>query len=844
MLPSVTMARARLPGVVLALSAALACAGEGPSAGAQGQLRPPASTTTVAPSAGFPAGAPATPAVPAAAPAGPNALTPAMARPLFLGTTGPAGDAAARFALGDHAGARDGFAKALAAAPDDATKNRLALLVAVCDAAMGRHAQAAPAFEDAIVGVPVLADYATYMAARSYALSGDRAAARKLAAQVPAESIWDAERRLLLGDLLRADGAWKDVLAHYQKYLDDLPNGMRRAEARYRVGEAEEHLRRTAAAVETYRQLAIDAPGDPWGRDALQRIEAIAPWPKGVPRRVKGKAVRKADVVGKPKTAAEFIRRGMAHFESMRNVDSEDDFTAALSAPGLTPADACVARYHQAQSVFKQRQRARSGPMFDDAAAACEKAGNTDLQVRSLYQAGRGWNNGATRDARLKAIARFERAEGLAAADHSYADDARLRRAETWDELAKMNEPGAADKATALYAELPAKHPGGDMAAESLWRLAWREYKAGRYLPALAWLDQLIEAVPHDDNYYAEGQALYWRARTLGKMGRAKDALAAYELTVREYPLSYYSLLALNRLRELDARAPARVLGDAAKLAPAGGELRFRDRPVYGAPGFARALEFLRLGLGVEAERELARVGLRVPPGKSKVTDPDRLEELWAVALLYDAGGRIEKSHWIARWAALDYRRFWPTPTARRRWDLAYPKGWWHLLEPAAKAQGYPPELLISFVREESAFTPTLESFANAIGLTQMILPTAKRFGGGLGFAVTPSALREPDKNVAIGSRFLGFLVNTFGGRIALVVPSYNAGEGATFKWLCERPNQAQDEWGEDIPYDETRNYTKRVIGTYFTYAYLNAGTIPEMPNVLPADVIAAKKCP
>ena len=843
MLPSVTMAKSRLSRVLtLAFGAALACAGEGPSAGAQGQVRPPTSVTGVAPGAPSLSGGPTTPRPPATT-SSPSALSPAMARPLFLGVPGPAGEAAARFALGDQAGARDGFARALAAAPDDATKNRLALLVAVCDAAMGRHAQAATAFEDAIAGVPVLADYAAYSAARSYALSGDRAAARKLAAGVPADSIWDAERRLLLGDLLRADASWKDALAHYQRYLEDLPNGMRRAEARYRVGEAEEHLRRTAAAVETYRQLAIDAPGDPWGREALQRIEAIAPWPKGAAKRVKGRAVKKGDLVARPKTAAEFIRRGMAHFDSMRNVDSEDDFTAALSAPGLTPADACIARYHQAQSVFKQRQRARSGPLFDDAAAACAKAGNTDLQVRALYQAGRGWNNGATRDARLKAIARFEQAEGIAAADHSYADDARLRRAETWDELAKMNEPGAADKATALYAELPAKHPGGDMAAESLWRLAWREYKLGHYLPALAWLDQLIAVVPHDDNYYAEGQAMYWRARTLGRMGRAKDALAAYELTVREYPLSYYSLLALNRLRELDPRAPARVLGDANRLAPSV-ELRFRDRPVYGAPGFARALEFLRLGLGVEAERELARVGLRAPGGKSKVTDPDRLEELWAIALLYDAGGRIDKSHWIGRWAALDYRRYWPTPTARRRWDLAYPKGWWHLLEPAAKAQGYPPELLISFVREESAFTPTLESFANAIGLTQMILPTAKRFGGGLGFAVTPAALREPDKNVAIGSRFLGFLVNTFGGRIALVVPSYNAGEGATFKWLCERPTQAQDEWGEDIPYDETRNYTKRVIGTYFTYAYLNSGTIPEMPNVLPPAVVAARKCP
>src|SRR5687768_12480466 len=105
----------------------------------------------------------------------------------------------------------------------------------------------------------------------------------------------------------------------------------------------------------------------------------------------------------------------------------------------------------------------------------------------------------------------------------------------------------------------------------------------------------------------------------------------------------------------------------------------------------------------------------------------------------------------------------------------------------------------IGIVREESAFDPLRESFANAIGLTQMIAPTAKRFAKGTGISVSRETLRDPDKNVTIGSRFLDFLVDKFDQRVALVVPSYNAGEGATTRWLRERGDWPMDEFAEEI---------------------------------------------
>jgi soluble lytic murein transglycosylase len=584
-----------------------------------------------------------------------------------------------------------------------------------------------------------------------------------------------------------------------------------------------------------YRGVTVAAPLDDWGLRAQERIDALL---KKVPRNQRGKWTTFS--------AAEQMTRGKVLFDNMRNPESEAAYTAALSAPGLDAHMKCEALYQKAQSVFKQRQRMRSAPIFEEAVDACAATNDTDLQMKAIYQVGRAYQYADTGDdeSTKKSIAAFARAEKWHP-EHSFADDARLRQAEGWAKLPRTTETDA--QITELLAKIPVLYPQGDMRGEALWRLAWRDWKDGKYEAAIAWLDQQIASVPRDYNWWGEGQAQYWKARAYDKLGKRAQALAAYQEGVRKYPLAYYSLLGLNRLREGWPKEFAALVAEL-RRPPAGWKpgtpaFAFKPRAIFAEPGFQRAVELVRLGLGDDAQAELARLGLRVPDGRKQVTDPDRAEELWATALLYDRAHQYDKSHWIARWSVLDYKDAWPTEANRARWDIAYPKAWWALLDAAAKQQGYPTELLIAFVREESAFDPILESFANAIGLTQMIKPTAERFGKELGFPMTRENLRDPAKNVAVGSRFLAFLWKTFATRVSLIVPSYNAGEGATWRWLCERGSWAADEFNEAIPHDEARNYSKRVLNSYFAYSYLKDGTIPVVPNDIPPALINAKRC-
>jgi soluble lytic murein transglycosylase len=258
---------------------------------------------------------------------------------------------------------------------------------------------------------------------------------------------------------------------------------------------------------------------------------------------------------------------------------------------------------------------------------------------------------------------------------------------------------------------------------------------------------------------------------------------------------------------------------------------------MFAEAGFRRGVELARLGLGEEARREFAGVGIKAV-GKIKVDDPDRRELLWLSALLLDRAGVWRQSHWIARHALEDdWHQAWPRGEAHKKWLLAYPRGYAALLEPVARETGYPDDLVLAVAREESAFDPFDESFANAIGLLQMIVPTAKRFAQ-KGEVVSRETLRDPVFNAKVGLRWLTFLWELFDHNPALAVAGHDAGEGAVGRWLRERGQLPLDEWVELIPYDETRNYTKRVMSSFFTYRWLHARAdedpVPKLAQPLP----------
>jgi soluble lytic murein transglycosylase len=764
------------------------------------------------------------PAKPAPAPAAPSttptaggALSEAMVQSYW--TTGDELDAATQFRLENWKAAHDVFALARQAAKEPEHAARIDLMLGLTEEHLGDHAAASQHLTAALRALPLLSDYIGYHAARELWLNHMASEAMDIAQKVAKDSIVGPDAELLVGDLLRGDSKWPELEEHFRDYLTRHPSGPFRSEARYDLADSlEQQKKGLDEAAKLYKAIEVEDPLTSWATKAHERMVAL-----------------KAD---ETLSAAEHITKGMVLFDNMRNPEGEAEFTAALADKAITPEQKCIAAYHRAQSRFKARDRKGAAPMFDDAAAACEAAKNTDLEIKSLYNAGRSYSFIGQH---AQAAALYQKAEAVDP-KHSYADDSMLREAE---EYADLND-GA--KVEATLSAIPTKYPDGDNATEAMWRLGWRAWREKRYDDAITWWKKQLALAKPGASYNGvfgddeRAEAGYWLARAYMAKGQTDVAIATWTETAKAYPAAYYALQSLNRLREAAPQQFETVVAELAKdppdFDPKAPAFTFKARPEWTQPGFLRALELLRLGLGEPAEQELKKLGLAAPSSKKRVDDPDLNDKLWAVAWLYDRAGRNSASVWATRWHILDYRDHWPVGANRARWLIAYPRAYWEILSRHAALNHVPVAMQIGIVREESGFDPLDESYANAVGLTQMIPPTAKDFSKGTGIDPTRENLRDPEKNVTIGSRFLGSLFKTWHDYVLLVPTSYNAGPAAVRRMLRVRGTWDADEFVEGIVDDQARNYTKRVLGAFFTYSWLYEQKVPEVPIKIPADLL------
>ncbi len=128
-----------------------------------------------------------------------------------------------------------------------------------------------------------------------------------------------------------------------------------------------------------------------------------------------------------------------------------------------------------------------------------------------------------------------------------------------------------------------------------------------------------------------------------------------------------------------------------------------------------------------------------------------------------------------------------------------------HLLRDASVTHGIDYELLQALIATESGFNASAVSPKGAVGLMQVIPPTAERFGVRASKdATVQQKLTDPRTNIAAGSRYLRYLINKFPGQLELAVASYNAGEGAVQRAGNKIPN-----------YPETKNYVQTVLQLY-----------------------------
>ncbi len=407
-------------------------------------------------------------------------------------------------------------------------------------------------------------------------------------------------------------------------------------------------------------------------------------------------------------------------------------------------------------------------------------------------------------------------------------DDAKtlLHLATLPDAAAKLKQHGATSAND--YAER-------DIVDVMAWRFAMDAMVAGKWQDALKILNRLVEvrdseatetafaprannAPPprYDDRDWARGRADYFAGRALQALGKDDAAIDRWKRVVLRHPLSYYATMSLGQLQASGAHMPDLPKEPLA----AGPQLTAK---LLADPNVQRARLLGQLGWHDEAGDLLDAAGLGrdvAPTDKWSAGDP---QGAWARAALDDEAERWTSSHAMGRDALRRYATRYPDVDNKLAWQIAYPRAYRTLIEGAAQEFGLHPSVVWAIGRSESGFNPRVESHAAAIGLLQLILPTAQAMAKPLGLTADATTLRQPSVNVRLGARYLKALLSRF-DREAQMAAGYNAGGGAVGRWRKTRGDWPMDLFVESIPFRETRDYAKRVCSSIAVYRNLYDG--------------------
>lgn len=151
--------------------------------------------------------------------------------------------------------------------------------------------------------------------------------------------------------------------------------------------------------------------------------------------------------------------------------------------------------------------------------------------------------------------------------------------------------------------------------------------------------------------------------------------------------------------------------------------------------------------------------------------------------------------------------------------DLRFPVLYREKVEKNARRTGVDPGWIYGVMRQESAFVTDARSVAGALGLMQLMPRTGRATARRLRLNIrSHSAILNVDNNLRLGSYYLKTMLRRNQGNHVLATAAYNAGSHRVKKWLPRENTMPADIWVDSIPFNETRNYVKNVMG--FTAIY------------------------
>ena len=614
--------------------------------------------------------------------------------------------------------------------------------------------------------------------AKGEALLGSGQAGEAAAALATAAALGDgpAARRarwLEARALLQAKRP-EEAQARLEPLLRDAPGEAEARRGRLDLAEVERRLGRPDQALRRWRELALEEPDRPEGREAH---EVLARWSAepGAP------AGARLGGTERLLRAERLLARGRAA-EAWAEVDAaEKPGGDAASPSALAPRLRLLRAFIRTGEGRLAEAEALALPLDAAGVPPGVRRGADLVLARAAGRAGRAEE--ASRRF-LRVAAGHEPVPGLGEPrNRELADEAAFLAAWLWLDA---GDPARAVERLDAFA---AAHPRSHRTEAARWFAAWARVRLGDAAGARKALAGLERGA------YADA-ARYWGARLAANPAEAARLLGKVEGRSDD---GWYLWL-----------ARARLGGDAGPAAgpgasPGAGPVALEPIAAPAGPAaerLAAGAALLTLGWPEAARAELDAAA-RLPRARGA---PGALAELAAFA------GDVELAYRVARDQL---------GVSRRTLRWLYPSPRPAALEAATAGAGLDPDLLRAVLRRESAFRPEARSAAGAEGLAQLLPATARRLAALSGLdAQEPPRLSDPGVSVSLAAQYLGLLRDRLGGDAAALA-GYNAGPAPAAAWALARAGLPLDEWVESIPYRETRAYVKGVLSSREVYRRL-----------------------